>query len=217
MEEKINGIYIKLLECASKATFIGEDELLEYDSELKNIIRKIVEDGNDYLLTNGFLHFLISDALHYTSLLSLGDLVQNDLANINDLNMKYVIISKYIYAITNSIDLDDYLNISEKGIVRIYDDILLHNFYGTPNKEYFLIRNIFEILGAYIVINKKSHDEYKYMLKKYIANLRNNLDDVLMQLNMDYDYEHDCYKFNYCELVQFVLSKIGENDKKEIR
>ena len=218
VENKVDKIF-NMIDSRTKDDFTsGGSYIAGYEEEIKEAIQKVIDAGNDYLLTSGFVDHLIRDANWVSSLVSMGYIIANDILDLNDEDKRMLLISKYMHTLGNTLDVyPDHISKFEYDLIEIYLNNTARRLCDMPNKEYVLIRRIFEVIAAYIVINKKSLDEYKMIIEDYLSNLDSNLDEISIQICLEYDYKFDVYNVNYKELIPFVLSRLNKSENKEIR
>lgn len=210
-------------------------EVLSYPlcEEIKEKFDAVIKSNNEYLLTDSFIYFLVqySCVNHGNGeplLKAISDLLST-LINRSDTLLSITKFFQKIRSVDNetfySTTIKTYketLNDYEKSLYLTcckYIELIYNNDLVLPS-DYYLLRVVFFIITAYVRINNLDQSKLEDFIKDYIDNYENRIEELMLQVcHYEYDYDRDDRKYAYKmeELANYVVSKLEDSIKMEIR
>lgn len=189
----------------------------KYDIKYKELIKKLVDSGNDYLLTKTFMWFLVFGYSYCSSSEVLLLFIYENLMNLNDPDKRVFLIKKYIYYLNDNL-LSYELNDNEKELnasVSTMKINLINKF--IYHKDHCLMEDAIYVIATDSLINKRECEEFESTCKAYIDDWKNKVEEVRLQLNLIDEKREFYYKYDEKEFVRYVLNQINNDCKREIR
>ena len=190
-------------------------KLLRYRNDILDLINTIIENNNEYLLTDTYTCYLSLftvagiinrlDGLKETSIINLLPFIKDYVSRLSE--GKIDVFDEYDISIANA--YEHWIN---------YSDIIPH-----IGDKADVLEEIFLIIAAYVIIKHKTVEEYNAYIKDYIDNLDDKLDELVLQNRIEgFCYETDDNLYQYIQyndnrLDEYLIEKIDDNYKKEIR
>ncbi len=236
MEDKVNYYYNRLLDIRNNLGYYKKVKSLSNNTvNIKGILKEIINNNLEYLLTDGFLLYLIS-----VSLDELNDFRNNLFLNLYDLINKDNLLErcgdymsvlsfgfcKYNIATYDAnfhiIILKEWMNDDEKKITEDYElsRLMIECDKDIYENEYVLLKYIFLTIASFCLINK-CIDNYKEWVMPYIRDSKSKLEELKLHgLYFEPNYENVAFKkgdqIKEKNLRDFVVHKI-ENKEKIIK
>ncbi len=224
INDKVNYYIKELLRIKNELTGKEDTILSNNETILRSVLKEVIENGNEYLLTKAFLYHILmlgTDEPYIEYLLE--NTLYEEISNLNNMDRAIPSLGIFIdYSCSESFDHHLYLNDYEKSLADIHLKTLLSIRHSksiyqlrVPNSQYFLLSDILQIIGAYFLINKKDLSEYQSYVEPYINDFNEKLDEMKLQINITTD-SLDCYEYDYNSLAKYIIRQL-DNIKKEIR
>ena len=205
----------------------------QYSEEIKEKFDAVIRANNEYLLTDAFMYYLVQtscvDHGNGAPLLKairdlLSDLTtpEGTLIRITDFFRKIKSVDNETTCYSTIKTYKETLNDYEKSL---YLECCKHIGYIYNNdlilpSDYYLLRVIFFIITAYVRINNLDQSKLEDFIKDYIDNYESRIEELMLQVcHYEYDYDRDDRKYAYKmeELANYVVSKLEDSIKMEIR
>ena len=195
-------------------------KLFKCRNEVLSILDTIIENNNEYLLTDTFFCYLSVYIVEY--ILKCLEGLKN--TNVADL---VPFIKECVERLSEEDILGTRLNIFDEyinQIVNAYED-WIYKFDSIPhiNDKIKVLNEIFLIIAAYVIINNKTVEEYNAYINEYVDDLDGKLDELALQnriFSFLYDRNENLYKYGLYDdnrLAEYLVGKLDDNYKKEIR
>lgn len=211
LNKKIDDYYNKILEYSYE--FKHEIDVKQREVFIKKVIKELILNNEEYLLTNSFLNYLACD--HYY-LANFHYLVSDNIS------LKYSILDLYFehidgdyYSMENHSQVDFHIftkelnsNTSEATLLAHAYRIKARNKYYYDVNAYGIFNSIFNSILSYCFINQRM-SEYEEICKIFI----DNPDDVL-----DYFYNNGAKNIienDFKKKYYFLMINIIENSNKK--
>ena len=195
-------------------------KLFKCRNDVLSILDTIIENNNEYLLTDTYFCYLSVYIVEY--ILKCIEGLKN--TNVADL---VPFIKEYVDRLSEENIDGTRLNIFDEDINQIVDayEYWVYLFDGVPHidDKIKVLNEIFLIIAAYVIIKNKTVEEYNAYIKDYIDNLDDKLDELVLQNRIEgFCYETDDNLYQYIQyndnrLDEYLIEKIDDNYKKEIR
>lgn len=206
----------------------------------KEAIKSVLDNNLEYLLTDGFLYFLIANSLGIDKV-NFRNVLNLSLNSLNDINKLYSFYVEYIdyigfpslnfkqkYHFYNydlsykPIVINKMLSNDEKKVYSNYElfitRICTDRRFG--NKEYIILKKIFQIIASFTLINKRV-EEYNSFVEPYIINYEKKFEELEMNgLFIDRGYltfRDYGYLLNDNDLISYIVNSLDNKEKKLIR
>ena len=172
----------------------------------------VYENNYDYLITPGFLSYLIYINRDYD--------ISELLLSLADENNRFRLYKLYYQAMRNNWCYKR-LNKQEKKA----DDLIYHYMSiayerrDIIRRDFEMLRESFFCLMAYVFVNKKDFEEYKIYANQYLDDYKSKIDELRIQgIIKEYEGNDGLYYYAYStdQLGKYILSKLNEIPK-EIR
>ncbi len=213
MDNKIDNYYNKLLEYSYE--FKHEIDVKQREIFIKNVIKELIDNNEEYLLTDSFLNYVAYDHRYIRSF---------DYLASNDRLLKYNILDSYFDHINS-----DYISMGNHSQADFHlfttkldeytkEGTMLANIYRTKMRDkyyyninaYDILYHIFNSILSYCYINKKMN-EYEEICRPLINNPEDVLDyyysNGVISSVMDHDYKNKFY---------YLMIKMIEKENKKI-
>ena len=213
MNKKIEEYYNKLLKYSYE--FVHEKDVIQCEYFIKDNIKKLIENNEEYLLTDSFLNYIACNHRY---------IPRFNYINSNNISLKYEILDSYFdhinsdyismekhsqvdyHIFTKSLDLD-----TKKATLlsKKYRDIILSKYYYNIH-AYEILYHIFNSILSYCYLNKRMND-----YEEICSPLFDNPNSIL-----DYYYNNGVinnaiYEDNYKEKYYYMMIKIIENNNQK--
>ena len=191
------------------------------EDKIKKLLVRIIDTGNDYLLTNAFLYHLAVMGSNGPTTTYFEDTLQAELFNLLKPNKTIETIAHFIeWSDSLSLKYEDYLNEYEMKLISEYQLILDSIRYNTgrgkmPTSKFFFLEDIVQIITAYFIINKKDPSELSSYADPYITNYDEKLDEMELQIKIRRD-SLDYYEYDFDKLASYLIHQL-DNKRKLIR
>lgn len=219
MNKKINEYYNSLINITDDLTL--KTNIFFNQGKIKNAIKEVIEKDRVYLLTPGFLfHTIIrSDR-------NCNKIADNILAlSYNDYSFQSTLIN-YVKEASRNLGILyrtywDYLNNEEKIL---FQNLRVRIGWIQSVEKPWEIENLFEyifqIIASYVLINKKSEEEFYEYSRPYLLNPLIKLDELLIQgICEDYPNENNnTSEYLWIDeerLINYIVNNL-DNSKKVI-
>ena len=212
MNNKIDEYYNKLLEYSYE--FKHEIDIQVREHVFKNTIKELIEDNNEFLLTNSFLNFIASDI----NSIRLFDSITDE-----DLFFKYSILDSYFNSIySDYVSMENHCQVDYHIFTKTLDSdtrkaTMLANLYRTKmrNRYYYdinaydILYYIFNSILSYCYINQIM-SEYEEICRPLIEKPEDVLDyfynNGVVTTFADSDFKKKYY---------FLMINMMENNNKK--
>lgn len=233
-EEKVNYYYDKLLEMRNSFGCYKKVKSLSCNNiSIKEILDKIINSNLDYLLTDGFLYYLLAKSIgsnadgfrirlynNLNSLLDSNQLLDNVADYIGTID--FGLSKHHFMPYTNGfsmIILKKNLNEVESNLYKEFEHYKIrlecdNKIYGN---EYLLLKYVMQVLGGYCLISN-SPNEYNMYALPYLENPRLKLEELKIQ-GMYQEIEEltesglDCL-IDYDALNNYVINNLYNKKNK---
>ena len=195
-------------------------KLFKCRNDVLSILDTIIENNNEYLLTDTYFCYLSVYIVEY--ILKCLEGLKN--TNVADL---VPFIKEYVDRLSEENIDGTRLNIFDEDISQIvnaYED-WIYKIDSIPhiNDKIKVLNEIFLIIAAYVIIKNKTVEEYNAYINDYIDNLDGKLDELALQnriFSFLYDRNENLYKYGLYDdnrLAEYLVGKLDDSYKKEIR
>ena len=233
MEEKVNYYYNRMLDIRNNLGYYKKVKSLSNNTvNIKMVLKEIIDNNLEYLLTDGFLFYIISISLVHPEnfrnslFLRLCDLTNKDL--LLERYGDYVSVlsfgfCKYNVATYDAnfriIILKEGMNDDERKIIEDYElsRLMIECNKDIYEDEYVLLKYIFLTIASYCLINK-CIDKYKEWVTPYISDTKSKLEELRLHgLYIEPRYENvafdECDPFKEKDLRDYVVSNLDNGEK----
>ena len=188
-EKNVDDYYNKLLQYRNEFNSRNSlKEITRNGKEVKTLLENIMDIHKDYLLTNGFLAFIVCcslDGRNYPDNELFRERVKyylNLVSTLDDEQLMVFLKRNYFYR-TFSTPVSYYLTPNERLLVKIYRNAFkeidkMKIPWGTNN--YFVACEVLSSYGA-IALYNQTFDKYQ----EVVANFLKNIDDFAVQLKLN--------------------------------
>ena len=188
-EKNVDDYYNKLLQYRNEFNSRNSlKEITRNGKEVKTLLENIMDIHKDYLLTNGFLAFIVCcslDGRNYPDNELFRERVKyylNLVSTLDDEQLMVFLKRNYFYR-TFSTPVSYYLTPNERLLVKIYRNAFkeidkMKIPWGTNN--YFVACEVLSSYGA-IALYNQTFDKYE----EVVANFLKNIDDFAVQLKLN--------------------------------
>lgn len=227
---KVDVIYEKMVKITNE--MFEDNELDNYEEEVKDSIRVILASHNDFILEDSFIKCMAYVATdYYNDYLKFQDLLDtflddNLIHNIYSFVDLYTSVY-YIYDTRTEINpWQTEFDIDEVPLLNDYVLIQRKLEEEYPDPDCFVFRDIIATIIAYCVINNKQ-DEFKNLCNIFLENPRKTVDDFVVNGLIE-KRETDHYKiYKYrtipvreeeeaVPVINFILSKFNNKNNKRL-
>ena len=213
--EKAYDYYHKIVNLETKAqsselTLINIKDMIE-------ALSSVIDNGNDYLLTNATMYFIASQD-NSDTMINLIKSLNNKEESINFIHefINHIHLHLYVYYFK-------YMNDYER---KYYDFILKHVFHnpllseGQNFEDGYLLLHIGLLLVSIAIVDRKDIEVFSKEFYEYIGDASNKIDEILMQGICHEDPKpytsRETYSFDIKQLIHVIYGKLNEQ-KREIR
>ena len=227
---KVDVIYEKMVKITNE--MFEENELENYEDEVKDSIRVILAAHNDFILEDSFIKCMAYVATdYYNDYLKFQDLLDtflddNLIHNIYSFVDLYTSVY-YIYDTRTEINPCQ-TELYPDEIPLFVDYILIQTKLEEeyPDPDCFVFRDIITTIIAHCIINNKQ-DEFKNLCNIFLENPRKTVDDFVLNGLIE-ERETDHYKFykyrtipvrdeeDAVPVINFILSKFNNKTNKRL-
>ena len=219
-EKNVDDYYNKLLQYRNEFNSRNSlKEITRNGKEVKTLLENIMDIHKDYLLTNGFLAFIVRcslDGRNYPDNELFRERVKyylNLVSTLDDEQLMVFLKRNYFYR-TFSTPVSYYLTPNERLLVKIYRNAFkeidkMKIPWGTNN--YFVACEVLSSYGA-IALYNQTFDKYE----EVVANFLKNIDEFAVQLKLNgiawesdrilHDTENEWY-FDCQQLINYLNNR----------
>lgn len=219
-EKNVDDYYNKLLQYRNEFNSRNSlKEITRNGKEVKTLLENIMDIHKDYLLTNGFLAFIVCrslDGRNYPDNELFRERVKyylNLVSTLDDEQLMVFLKRNYFYR-TFSTPVSYYLTPNERLLVKIYRNAFkeidkMKIPWGTNN--YFVACEVLSSYGA-IALYNQTFDKYQ----EVVANFLKNIDEFAVQLKLNgiawesdrilHDTENEWY-FDCQQLINYLNNR----------
>ena len=219
-EKNVDDYYNKLLQYRNEFNSRNRlKEITRNGKEVKTLLENIMDIHKDYLLTNGFLAFIVCrslDGRNYPDNELFRERVKyylNLVSTLDDEQLMVFLKRNYFYR-TFSTPVSYYLTPNERLLVKIYRNAFkeidkMKIPWGTNN--YFVACEVLSSYGA-IALYNQTFDKYQ----EVVANFLKNIDEFAVQLKLNgiawesdrilHDTENEWY-FDCQQLINYLNNR----------
>ena len=219
-EKNVDDYYNKLLQYRNEFNSRNSlKEITRNGKEVKTLLENIMDIHKDYLLTNGFLAFIVCrslDGRNYPDNELFRERVKyylNLVSTLDDEQLMVFLKRNYFYQ-TFSTPVSYYLTPNERLLVKIYRNAFkeidkMKIPWGTNN--YFVACEVLSSYGA-IALYNQTFDKYE----EVVANFLKNIDEFAVQLKLNgiawesdrilHDTENEWY-FDCQQLINYLNNR----------
>ena len=219
-EKNVDDYYNKLLQYRNEFNSRNSlKEITRNGKEVKTLLENIMDIHKDYLLTNGFLAFIVCcslDGRNYPDNELFRERVKyylNLVSTLDDEQLMVFLKRNYFYQ-TFSTPVSYYLTPNERLLVKIYRNAFkeidkMKIPWGTNN--YFVACEVLSSYGAIALFNQ-TFDKYQ----EVVANFLKNIDEFAVQLKLNgiawesdrilHDTENEWY-FDCQQLINYLNNR----------
>lgn len=213
--EKAYDYYHKIVNLETKAqsselTLINIKDMIE-------ALSSVIENGNDYLLTDATMYFIASQD-NSEKMIKLVKSLNNKEESIHFIHefINHIHLHLYVY----------YFNCMNDYERKYYDFILKHIFHnpllseGQSFEDGYLLLHIGLLLVSIAIVDRKDIEVFSKEFEEYISDVNNKIDEILIQGVCHEDPKpytsRETYSFDIMQLIHVIYNKLNEQ-KREIR
>ena len=217
VNEKVDFYINELLHYKNMISRKQETKLCKYEIVIRKILKELIENNYEYLLTSAFLYHIVKLGTDDPSdEYSFDKTLYNDLSSLINQDRAMVALGPFIDSCRDKTTLYFIrLNNYENSICTVFDKEL-KRAKGVTLSQYFFLEDIFQIIAAYILYNKRSASELKLYTEPFINDWETKLDEMCLQLNITREIYYGSYNYDFVTLAQYIIRQL-DNEKKEIR
>lgn len=218
-DEKIENYFQSIVKSFEFINNKDKDNLIKMlDSyKTKEILGLIIDAGNDYLLTPGFINYVVSFS-HLVSEYTFYKMFYRDLMTLVDLNNSIKTIMIYLDFINGHPDYNNIRTSYENELLDIFNNTLgkIPAYNYLELKDFFIRKDIFLVILSYVIINRKDIKEFYTFIEPYLNHWDTKLDEMKLQFSINIIPGQNSYEYNRDVLRNYIISQIN-NTVKEIR
>ena len=238
IQDRVDNIYYDLLRTRNNFEYSEPVKSLSNNQyNIKKVLKRIVEANYDFLFTPAFDYFLISSSLCTTREENFRNMLYLRLLALTHIDTMLVLLSVYVdnwetYGLRHLkhayakdghiIKYEDLFSDKEKELYDKYSfsKLRINCDKDLCESEYILLKRIFQIIGAYTLINDRIGD-YDKLIDRYEHHHIEKIEELELHGICEYRYYKDYNeaKYNYIpeQLASYINNKIDNEDLILIR
>lgn len=185
---------------------------------IRKAIKETLEGENNYLLTPGYITYIVESINNIYFGFDKTMCLQ-----LEKLNEKDKTVKRMLYYIKNSYETidEELLTEFEKELFGALK-IAMHNVTLDADdgvyypQDYNMIKQLLFILASYVLVNKKTIDDFYDYAESFIFNWDTKLEEIKLQINVVYDDTEEEYFYNHTYFEEYIIQQL-DNKKTEIR